>query len=112
MRRYLLFFIIFAGFINAEILVDIRQQRLFLLDNRGDLIISYPISSSSYGEGQVENSFKTPLGKHIVKEKIGVDAPKNTIFKERVNIGRYAEIFDSDFDSEDDHITSRILWLE
>ena len=112
MRRYLLFFIIFAGFINAEILVDISQQRLFLLDNRGDLIISYPISSSSYGEGQVENSFKTPLGKHIVKEKIGFDAPKNTIFKERVNIGRYAEIFDSDFDSEDDHITSRILWLE
>ena len=112
MRRYLLFFIIFTGFINAEILVDISQQRLFLLDSRGELIISYPISSSSYGEGQIENSFKTPLGKHIVKEKIGVDASKNIIFKERVDTGRFAEIFHSDFDSEDDHVTSRILWLE
>ena len=55
MRKYFLFLIAFSGLSSAEILVDISQQRLFLLDNRGDLVISYPISSSSYGEGQIEN---------------------------------------------------------
>ena len=112
MRKYYIFLLIFAGLSNAEILVDISQQRLFLLDSRGDLIISYPISSSSYGEGQIENSFKTPLGNHIIKEKIGADAPKNIIFKERINTGRFAEIYHNEYDSEDDHVTSRILWLE
>ena len=112
MRKYFLFLIAFSGLSSAEILVDISQQRLFLLDNRGDLVISYPISSSSYGEGQIENSYKTPLGNHIIKEKIGTDAPKNTIFKERINTGKLAEIYHDDYDSEDDHVTSRILWLE
>ena len=98
MRKYFIFLLTFAGLLNAEILVDISQQRLFLLDNRGDLIISYPISSSSYGEGQIENSFKTPLGNHIIKEKIGADASKNIIFKERINTGRFAEIYHNDYD--------------
>ena len=112
MPKYYIFLLTFTGLLNAEILVDIGQQRLFLLDSRGDLIISYPISSSSYGEGQIENSFKTPLGNHIIKEKIGADASKNIIFKERINTGRFAEIYHNDYDSEDDHVTSRILWLE
>jgi len=112
MLKYYIFLLTFSGLINAEILVDISQQRLFLLDSRGDLIISYPISSSSYGEGQIQNSFKTPLGNHIIKEKIGADASKNIIFKERINTGRFAEIYHNDYDSEDDHVTSRILWLE
>ena len=112
MRKYYIFLLTFTGLLNAEILVDISQQRLFLLDSSGDLIISYPISSSSYGEGQIENSFKTPLGNHIIKEKIGADASKNIIFKERINTGRFAAIYHNDYDSEDDHVTSRILWLE
>ena len=112
MLKYYIFLLTFSSLLNAEILVDISQQRLFLLDSRGELIISYPISSSSYGEGQIENSFKTPLGNHIIKEKIGADAPKNIIFKERINTGRFAEIYHNEYDSEDDHVTSRILWLE
>ncbi len=112
MRKYLLFFMAFSGLSCSEILVDISQQRLFLLDNGGDLVISYPISSSSYGEGQIENSYKTPLGNHIIKEKIGADAPKNTIFKERINTNKFAEISHDRFDSDEDHVTSRILWLE
>ena len=35
------------------------------------MIRSYPVSSSAYGEGQIENSLKTPLGMHEVKTKIG-----------------------------------------
>ena len=112
MHRYLLILLAFSGFSYTQILVDISQQRLFLLDSGGALIISYPISTSSYGEGQIENSFKTPLGNHIIKEKIGVGAPKNIIFKERINTGRFADIYHNNFDSDDDHVTSRILWLE
>ena len=112
MHRCFLLLIAFSGLSSSEILIDISQQRLFLLDNRGNLVISYPISSSSYGEGQIENSFKTPLGNHIIKEKIGTDAPKNIIFKERKNTGKLADIYHDNYDSEDDHVTSRILWLE
>lgn len=112
MHRYFLILLAFSGFSYTQILVDISQQRLFLLDSGGSLIISYPISTSSYGEGQIENSFKTPLGNHIIKEKIGVGAPKNIIFKERINTGRFADIYHNNFDSDDDHVTSRILWLE
>ncbi len=54
---------------NKEIIVDISDQRLYLIDD-SRIIESYPISSSKYGEGSIENSFKTPLGKHIIKEKI------------------------------------------
>ena len=112
MPKYFLFLITFSGLLSADILVDISQQRLFLLDNRGDLVISYPISSSLYGEGQIENSYKTPLGSHIIKEKIGIDARKNIIFKDIINTGKFAQIHHDDYDSEDDHVTSRILWLE
>ncbi len=44
------------------------------------MLASYPISSSSFGEGQIENSFKTPLGKHKILTKIGTNVEKNTIF--------------------------------
>ena len=57
MHKYFLFLIVFSGLSSSDILVDISQQRLFLLDDRGDLVISYPISSSSYGEGQIAVSY-------------------------------------------------------
>ena len=112
MRKYFFILLVASYMSYTDILVDISQQRLFVLDNRGTLIVSYPISSSHFGEGQVENSFKTPLGKHVIKQKIGSDASKNIIFKERINTGRYAEIHHTDYDSDEDHVTSRILWLE
>ena len=96
---------------DIEIIVDISDQRLYLLEN-SRIIESYPISSSKYGEGSIENSFKTPLGKHIIKEKIGNEAPLNTIFVARVNTNEKAHIIRSLDDSEDDYVTSRILWLD
>ena len=61
MHKYFLFLIVFSGLSGADILVDISQQRLFLLDNRGDLIISYPISSSSY---MVKAKSRIPIKHH------------------------------------------------
>ena len=96
---------------NDIIIVDISEQRLYLYSNN-DLILSYPVSTSKYGEGQTENSFKTPLGLHEIKEKIGHKAPINTIFTARVNTNKRADVQIKQNDTEDDFVTSRILWLE
>ena len=95
----------------SSIVVDISEQRLYFVKN-SKIISSFPISSSKYGEGGIENSFKTPLGMHEIKDKIGHNAKKNSIFKSRINTYRPAEIIHNSFDSEDDHVTSRILWLD
>ena len=95
----------------SSIVVDISEQRLYLLKNNR-IIRSFPISSSKFGEGSIQNSFKTPLGMHVIKDKIGFNAPKNTIFKSRINTNRPAEIIESPLDTENDHVTSRILWLD
>ena len=96
---------------NNIIIVDISEQRLYLYSNN-DLIQSFPVSTSKYGEGQTENSFKTPLGLHEIKEKIGHKAPINTIFTARVNTNKRADVQIKQNDTEDDFVTSRILWLD
>ena len=96
---------------NNEIIVDISEQRLYLYNN-DNLVQSFPVSTSKYGEGQIENSFKTPLGLHEIKEKIGDKAPINTIFTARENTNKRAEIQINPKDTEDDFVTSRILWLD
>ena len=96
---------------NNEIIVDISEQRLYLYNN-DNLVQSFPVSTSKYGEGQIENSFKTPLGLHEIKEKIGDKAPINTIFTARENTKKRAEILINSNDTEDDFVTSRILWLD
>ena len=96
---------------SAHIEVDISEQRLYLIEN--SLIkASYPISTSKYGEGSIENSFKTPLGKHSIKEMIGEEAEINTIFTSRINTKRSATIIDQFEDTDNDYVTSRIMWLD
>ncbi len=96
---------------SAHIEVDISEQRLYLIEN--SLIkASYPISTSKYGEGSIENSFKTPLGKHSIKEMIGEEAEINTIFTSRINTERSATIIDKFEDTDNDYVTSRIMWLD
>ncbi len=95
---------------NNEIIVDISEQRLYLYNN-DNVVQSFPVSTSKYGEGQIENSFKTPLGLHEIKEKIGHKAPINTIFTARESTKKRAEIQINANDTKDDFVTSRILWL-
>ena len=97
--------------LKIKILVDISEQRLYLKSGEQTLV-SYPISSSKYGEGSKENSFKTPLGNHIIKEKIGENAPINTIFISRINTKNIASIENKPKNTENDYVTSRIMWLE
>ena len=96
---------------NLSIEIDISLQRLYLLDN-STIISSYPISSSKYGEGSKQNSFKTPLGSHMIKEMIGDQVPKNTIFISRINTQREAKIIHDQENSDNDYVTTRIMWLD
>ena len=107
----LLLFSVISYAESAHIEVDISEQRLYLIEN--SLIkASYPISTSKYGEGSIENSFKTPLGEHSIKEMIGEEAEINTIFTSRINTKRSATIIDQFEDTDNDYVTSRIMWLD
>jgi len=96
---------------NLSIEIDISLQRLYLVD-KSTIISSYPISSSKYGEGSKQNSFKTPLGSHMIKEMIGDQVPKNTIFISRINTQREAKIIHDQENSDNDYVTTRIMWLD
>ena len=99
------------AYAETFIQVNISEQRLYLL-KFNEVLVSYPISSSSYGEGQQENSYKTPLGNHIIKEMIGSSAAKDTIFISRINTKRAASLIKEPIDTDNDYVTSRIMWLE
>ncbi len=91
--------------------VSISQQRLYLIES-GNSVAEYVISSSRYGQGSESGSLKTPLGMHRVQQKFGADAPSGTIFKSRVNTGEVAEIIKEPRRTDDDFVTTRILWLQ
>ena len=97
--------------LDLLIAVNISSQELFLL-NRGNIEQIYSISTSTYGTGSKENSFKTPLGKHKISEKIGQGLPRGAILKARKWTGAIANIINNPIDTEFDVVTSRILWLE
>ncbi len=93
---------------SARIKIDISigDQRLTLTRD-GEVLRSYPVSSSRFGIGTEEGSMKTPLGNFRIAEKIGHDAEPGTIFKARVALGP-----DDPLPETEDLITSRILWLD
>lgn len=93
------------------IYVDISSQTLSYVV-KGTVSKKYNISSSYYGTGSEANSLKTPLGKHEIYKKIGNELPINAILKGRVWNGAIADIIEGPIDTDYDHVTSRILWLD
>jgi len=91
--------------------VVVSEQKIFLYEGTALLKI-YPVSTSKYGIGNREGSFKTPLGKHIIAKKIGQGLPVNIILKDRKNTGKIALIKTNPEEHGEDVITSRILWLK
>lgn len=93
------------------IIVSVSEQRLYLYKN-GAYIDDWPISTAINGIGSNQGSEKTPLGIHRIKKKIGADAPIGTIFKARINTGKVATLHQHDKPTNDDFVTSRIMWLD
>ncbi|HLF12848.1 MAG TPA: L,D-transpeptidase [Gammaproteobacteria bacterium] len=93
-----------------SIRVDLRKQQLDLLQ-RGELLKSFPVSTSKYGAGEVRNSYKTPRGGHVIRAMIGAGQPLGAVFRGRRPTG---EIYSAELaraHSDRDWILTRILWL-
>jgi len=97
--------------LNSLLYVNIDSQNMYFL-KKGTILRSFKISSSYYGTGSEANSLKTPLGKHEIYKKIGEDLPINAILKGRVWNGAIANVITDEIDTDFDHVTSRILWLD
>ena len=94
-----------------KITINIKSQILELYDDQGTLLQSYAISSALKGTGQLKGSFCTPLGRHIVRAKIGTGQPENTVFVGRRPTGEiYTPALGEAFPGRDWMLT-RILWL-
>ncbi len=94
-----------------KINISISRQQLDLLDEDHQTIKYYRISSAKNGVGQENGSFCTPLGKHIIRAKIGAGQPVNTVFVRRRPTG---EIYTPELGRQNPHrdwILTRILWL-
>ncbi|MDD7805032.1 MAG: L,D-transpeptidase [Endozoicomonas sp. (ex Botrylloides leachii)] len=88
----------------------IKSQQLVLHSNGGQLF--YAVSTAKRGIGQLAGSEKTPLGKHIIRAKIGEKQPENAVFIGRRPTG---EIYSPELaianPQRKDWILTRILWL-
>lgn len=92
------------------IYVDTDQQLLFCVYAQSTLNQNYPISTSRHGLGQQQGSFQTPVGLHRIAEKIGDGEPVGRVFKGRKPTSE--QCLPNQNTSEEDIISTRILWLE
>lgn len=91
--------------------IRIATQQLELFDDAGRLLRRYPISSAKNGVGEVNGSYCTPRGRHIIRAKIGAGAAQNTVFVGRRPTGEiYTPELGAQFPGRD-WILTRILWL-
>ena len=90
--------------------VSLATQTLALLCG-GVVTKTYSVSTSKHGAGELQGSFKTPRGRHVVRAKIGAGAPLNAVFRGRRPTG---EVYSEELERAQpgrDWILTRILWL-
>jgi lipoprotein-anchoring transpeptidase ErfK/SrfK len=87
-------------------IVSVPDQVLALVD-RGKLIARYSISTSKFGTGDSNASYRTPLGTLFVSAKIGDRLPPGAVIKNRIPTG---EVVDVDAPGRD-AIVARVIWL-
>jgi lipoprotein-anchoring transpeptidase ErfK/SrfK len=94
-----------------KINVHIAAQQLELLDDAGNTLRRYSVSTAANGPGEASGSYCTPRGQHIIRAKIGAGQPENTVFVGRRPTGEiYTPELGAQF-PERDWILTRILWL-
>ena len=91
---------------QLKIQISMRDQRLTLRAGRKK-VAAYPVSTSRFGLGSKEGSFKTPTGKFRVAEKIGEGMRSGTVFKSRRPVKPTKKML-----RDDDLVMTRILWLD
>jgi L,D-transpeptidase YbiS len=87
--------------------VSVAGQTLEVRAAGGELLRCFPVSTSRFGLGSEPGSFRTPLGRFRVGDKIGAGAELGAVFQGRVPTGA------SGLEArEGDLVLTRILWLE
>lgn len=71
----------------------------------------FPVSTGKAGVGQELGSHKTPLGLHVIDEKIGAGCPMGAVFVGRQWTGEVVTPEEGAEDPNRDWILTRILWL-
>jgi hypothetical protein len=72
---------------------------------------SYSISTSKFGLGSEPGSLKTPLGWHVIAQKIGDELPIGAVLRAR----KWTEAVwspEDPYQMDEDLVLSRILWLD
>lgn len=87
--------------------VSVPNQKMIVF-KKGVQVAMYDCSTSKFGLGDQPGSYRTPLGKMYVAQKIGGGQPSGMKFKSRRPTG---EIVKPDSPGRDP-IVSRILWLK
>ena len=109
--RFVILIIMSLNALAIKIEVSISKQKLYLKENN-EVVKTYTISSSSYGEGSEEGTNHTPLGLHEIKKKIGHEKPIGARFIGRVFTGDIYPIYSKEkILVTDDVIQTRIMWL-
>ncbi|MBD3639773.1 MAG: L,D-transpeptidase [Marinobacter sp.] len=91
--------------------VSIAAQTLSLVNDQGDILACYPVSTALNGPGEQDGSGCTPRGEHYIRAMVGTGLPENTVFRARRPTG---EIYSQELarkHPDRDWILSRILWL-
>ena len=91
----------------TSVVISVPEQKLVVLRD-GGLVKKYPISTSKFGLGDSYGSYKTPVGKLRVCEKIGDDLTAGTVLKQRHATN---EVLPANAPGRDPIVT-RILWLD
>jgi L,D-transpeptidase YbiS len=91
---------------TRRIEVDVDTQSLRVLEGNTP-IAEFPVSTSRFGLGFEEGSFRTPTGHFVVRDKIGDGATPWTIFRARVDTGEPAAP-----GGDEDLVLTRILTLD
>ena len=90
--------------------VSIHRQRMYYIED-GKMKEEFIISTAKEGLGGRQDSYRTPTGLMRISEKIGAEVPIYGILESREFTGKVANVKDP-INAKQDHITSRILWLE
>lgn len=91
--------------------ISIGEQQLRLFDAAGQLLRQYPVSTAAKGAGELNGSYCTPRGRHLIRAKIGAGQAENTVFVGRRPSGEiYTPALGEAFPGRD-WILTRILWL-
>jgi lipoprotein-anchoring transpeptidase ErfK/SrfK len=92
--------------VQHRVVISVKDQKLALLDRETPVAI-YPVSTSKYGVGDWQGSYRTPLGELEIAQKIGDGVPSGSVFKDRRRTGEIVSVNAPGRDP----IVTRIIWL-